>query len=360
MKIVHFIDTRGVGGAETVMIQCVMGLIDLGKDVEVWHLGSDWVSEVCKEKGITERVVWFPRLYKKSYLLPFSLLLLLLQIYRYRVDVIHSHIYTAVASVAAITPFLRARHVGTLHDTLFMKRRYLLRKMVLRLAVLSGTRLVAISEDMRARIEHKLGISGQAISVVYNGTDAREFAPAEKVINENKILLICVARLIAIKRIDLLLTAAQRLKMAGYSFEMVIVGGGELESELRSFVHNNELSDVVRFMGERKDIPLLLRNSNVFVLPSDDEGLPCSIIEAMASGLTVVASDVGGVRELVADNENGFLFPAGNGDRLYSTLERIIGDDQLQKKLGRRSRELFEQYFSTDVMARSYLAVYQG
>ena len=359
MKIVHFIDTRGVGGAETVMIQCVMGLKNFGHQVEIWHLGSAWVSESCREKGIKDRVIWAPNFYKKSYLLPVALLLLIVQSYRYRVDIIHSHIYTAVASIAVIAPFLRARHIGTLHDTWFMENRYALRKLLLRMAVFFGTKLVVISEDMRAKVENKIGIKADAMSVVYNGTDATEFVPDEKIDRNNKTKVICVARLIPRKRIDLLLDASRELKQKGYCFDMTVVGGGELEGRLREIVSESELSDTIKLLGERKDIPLLLRSSNIFVLPSDDEGLPCSIIEAMASGLPVVASDVGGVRELVVDDENGFLFPAGNGAELFGALEKLIRDSEVQKKLGRRSREMFEQHFSTDVMASSYLEVYE-
>ncbi len=358
MKIIHFIDTRGVGGAETVVMECVSGLRRQHHDVEVWHLGSDWLAQACDDAGIPHRVMWLPQAYKKSYLLPLFLLLMLVQLYRYKVNVVHSHIYSAVVSVGVVSAFASVSHVGTLHDTWFLQSRGLWRRFLSRLVMSTGTKLVVISNAMRAYIAETLGRPPDDMFVVYNGTDTDRFHPAPKPRSEKTLRVICVARIIARKRLDLIIDATEQLVAAGRNLEVQIVGGGDLIGELQARIDRSGLTSVIELLGEQDGIPELLRDADIFVLPSDDEGLPCSIIEAMACGLPIIASDVGGVSELVKSGENGFLFTAGQVDGLVSSLNNLLNDDVQRAQFGECSRRMVLQDFSTDVMARRYFELY--
>ena len=357
MKIIHFIDTKGVGGAETVVMECVRGLLAQHQDVEVWHLGSDWLAAACDEAGVPHRVMWWPQAYKKAFLLPLFLLLLVVQLYRYKVKVIHSHIYSAVVSIGVISPLAPVSHVGTLHDTWFLRSRGRWRRFLLRSVMAAGTKVAVISNAMRAHVAQEIGRSPDELHVVYNGTDTARYFPATEARTDQTVRVLCVARLIARKRIDLLIEATGRLVAAGHKLETRIVGGGELTAELQSMIDLGGLAACVELMGEQEEIPGLLRDSDIFVLPSDDEGLPCSIIEAMACGLPIIASDVGGVNELVKPGENGFLFAAGEIDELVAVLTELLNNNQ-RGGFGLSSRRMVEQEFATNVMVRHYLDLY--
>lgn len=360
MRIVHFIDTAGVGGAETVMMQCVQGLQSDGHDVEVWHIGNDWVAEQCKSKGIKVRQVWAPALYKHIYTLPLFLMLFLLQIYRYRVTVLHSHIYPAISAVAFIAIFPGFRHIGTLHDTWFLDSRFSVRRIILKYAAATGTKLIVISNAMLNEVSSRLDIKPSRFFVVYNGTDGRHYHPAEDENNKEIINIVSVARLITRKRMDLIIDAVRDLNSRALSLHAVIVGNGELHDKLSKMINERGLSDCVHLLGERQDIADILRHGDIFLLPSDNEGLPCSIIEAMACGLSIIATDVGGVSELVEDGKNGYLFPAGDLGELVNCIEKLAVNSKLREQFGKASRQLFEERFDTTVMVANHLKVYRS
>ncbi|MDF1819133.1 MAG: glycosyltransferase family 4 protein [Immundisolibacteraceae bacterium] len=360
MKIIHFIDTKGVGGAETVMMECVKQLRDLRHDVEVWHLNSDWLASACQDAGITHRVPWWPSAYKKAYLLPFFLVLLLVQLYLHRVRVIHSHIYSAVVSIGIISPLTPAVHVGTLHDTWFLSKRTRWRRFLLRWIIRVGSKIAVISNDMRNFVSQGLNLPPETFFVVYNGTDTQRFYPADREALEanQTVRLLCVARLIPRKRIDLLIAATGELIGQGYRVTTQVVGGGELAASLGNTIVESGLDDHVFLLGEHNDIPQLLRQADVFVLPSDNEGLPCSIIEGMACGLPIVAADVGGIRELVKPDINGALFPAGELAKLVEALKPVIDHGEKRKSFGIASRAMVDQKFAARVMCEHYLDIY--
>ena len=118
------------------------------------------------------------------------------------------------------------------------------------------------------------------------------------------------------------------------------------------------LSDRVRFLGEVADVPARLREAHVFVLSSRSEGLPISVLEAMAAGLPVVASDVGGLRELVAAEESGILVPAGSPALLAAALTRLVDTPELRISMGAESRRRVEASFTIERCREAHLALY--
>ena len=125
-----------------------------------------------------------------------------------------------------------------------------------------------------------------------------------------------------------------------------MVGDGPDRPEVEAEIRALEISDAVELAGYARDVPDLLAAADVFVLSSRSEGAPFSILEAMAAGLPVVATDVGGVGELVADGETGLLVPAGDPARLAEALRSLLADAALRRRLGAaglaRARERFD------------------
>lgn len=119
------------------------------------------------------------------------------------------------------------------------------------------------------------------------------------------------------------------------------------------------LTASVRLVGERDDVPELLSSSSVFVLSSSSEALPVSVLEAMAAGLPVVATRVGGVPELVVDGETGFLVPPSDAAALAAALQRLLDDPELRARLGAAGRARAEEHFALDSFVEGHLDLYR-
>lgn len=169
-------------------------------------------------------------------------------------------------------------------------------------------------------------------------------------------LVVSVGRLRAPK--DFLTLARALAALPAGSFEALIVGDGPDRPALESELRRLGLEDRVRLAGERDDVPDLLASADVFVLSSVSEGLPVSVLEAMAAELPVVASRVGGVPELVADGETGFLVPPRDPQALAAALERLVDDGELRRRLGAVGRVRAETRFGLNAFRRAHLELY--
>jgi glycosyltransferase involved in cell wall biosynthesis len=144
-----------------------------------------------------------------------------------------------------------------------------------------------------------------------------------------------------------------------YRWHLDLAGDGPLQNDMEAASRRMGISDRVTFWGYCADVPSILRKAQIFVLISNWEGFPCSILEAMRAGLPVVASDVGGVSESVQDTVNGFLVPRGDVDTLTDRLKQLIASPVLCEHMGKVGRKLFEEQFSFTKMADQTFAVYK-
>ena len=190
--------------------------------------------------------------------------------------------------------------------------------------------------------------------VIPNAIDV-ESAPQATHARE-KPLLLSVGRLKAPKDFPTLARALDRLPSD--SFEALIVGDGPERPSLEEEIERLGLGELVRLAGERRDVPELLAGADVFVLSSSSEGMPMSVLEAMAAGLPVVASRVGGVPELVVDGETGLLVAPGDVEELAAALERLIADTELRQRLGAAGRARARQEFDPDSFRRAHVELY--
>jgi glycosyltransferase involved in cell wall biosynthesis len=168
--------------------------------------------------------------------------------------------------------------------------------------------------------------------------------------------LISVGRLKAPKDFLTLIRALAELPKE--SFEAVIVGDGPDRGTVDAEIRRLGLDGSVQLAGQRHDVPALLARSDVFVLSSRSEGLPVSVLEAMAAGLPVVASSVGGLAELVVDGESGMLVPPGDPESLASALRRLIDDHQLRQELGAAARARARASFDLGAFRRAHVDLY--
>lgn len=190
--------------------------------------------------------------------------------------------------------------------------------------------------------------------VIRNAVDV--FGARRATLDGGRPRIVAVGRLQRPKDFGTLLRAAQHLP-AG-SCELAIVGDGPERPALEQELRDLALSDRVRLYGERSDVRDLLAHSDVFVLSSRSEGMPVSVLEAMAAGLPVVASRVGGVPELVVDGLTGILVTPGDQQELGEALRRLVEDSELRRRLGDAGRRRAEEQFDLESFWQAHLAVY--
>jgi glycosyltransferase involved in cell wall biosynthesis len=225
-----------------------------------------------------------------------------------------------------------------------------------RIAGRATTATICVSQRERADGLRARTCRADRAVVIPNAVDVDSFpqAPLERAIPR----LISVGRLAPPKDWPTLLSALAKLDAETFA-ELVIVGDGPDRERVEDELAGSSLERRARLLGERDDVPGLLSDADVFVLASRSEGLPLSVIEAMAAGLPVVASDVGGLRELVRDGETGVLVPAGDPAALADALRPLLADPQLRRRLGSAGRVRAKALFDLSGFRRAHLELYR-
>jgi glycosyltransferase involved in cell wall biosynthesis len=201
------------------------------------------------------------------------------------------------------------------------------------------------------------GLSSERVLVIPNGVDTDVFGIRRQPRAARTI--ITVANLRAEKRHDVLLQAAHQLVTAGRDLQFQLVGDGPLRGVLERQAAAWGLSERVAFLGHRDDVPALLAAADVYVLSSDSEALPNGVLEAMAAGLPVVASAVGGLLNLVADCSTGLLVPPGDPRALAHAIDSLVSDEQRAWRIGHAAQQEVRATYSFDAMVRGFEALYE-
>ncbi len=257
-------------------------------------------------------------------------------------DLIHAHSPVA-ASAARLLLDRRCRIVYTEHN---VWGRYHRATYLSNLATFPrNDHVFAVAESVRESIRYPKALAWRympPVETLVHGIDADTLSHRacpngvrrELGIPESAPLVGTIANLKAHKRIDLLLSAVDRLRRDVPDVRVVVVGAGPLEGELRRLSTRLDLDHVVTFTGFREDAPRIASAFDVFVLSSEHEGLSIALIEAMALGKPVVVTDVGGLSEVVTDGEEGFLVAAGDTAALAGSIERLLVDPELRGGMG--------------------------
>lgn len=216
-------------------------------------------------------------------------------------------------------------------------------------------RIVANSRAAAQRLRRE-GVSDEKIVLIPNGIDSAVFAAREYSQRPRQIAMVACLR--EEKRIDVLIKAAPEILARFPDAHFLIVGDGTCREALVALTRRLGVNDRFSFLGHRDDVPQILAQADVFVLPSRSEAFPNSIIEAMASGLPVVASNVGGIPELVEDGKTGHLVPPGDAKALAAALNGLLDDPHRSAEYGRAGRIKIEANYSFDRMVEQMETLY--
>lgn len=227
-------------------------------------------------------------------------------------------------------------------------------------------RFILVSRAMKQDLV-KVGMPEQKISVIHNAIQLPAEPPVrpehsklreELGLPQDAVLAGTVARLHPVKGHTYLIQAIARLQTSHPDVHYVWMGGGELEQQLREEVQAAGLADKIHMLGVRQDVPELLPQLDLFILPSISEGLSVAILEAMVAGLPVITTAVGGSPEVVSDGSEGLLVPSRNIDALYRALDQALSDPEHMKRMGQAGQEKVYRYFSLQRLVRETTDVY--
>ena len=215
------------------------------------------------------------------------------------------------------------------------------------------TAVVCVAEETRAQGLAARTCDPRRTVVIANAVDVRSFRPPSGGSGNPRI--IGIGRFAYPKDFTTLLEALARVRA---HCRTVLAGDGPALPAVAAAVQKDGLSERVELLGARADIAELLARSDVFVLSSSSEGFPVSILEAMAAGLPVVATDVGGVAEAVEDGETGLLVPPADSEALARALERLVSDADLRRRLGAAGRARALRLFDVPRYRTAYVELY--
>ena len=365
MVIVHLVDSLAMGGMERLVVDLAIHQKRLGHHTGVICLvQAGRLADEVKKAGIAVTVLGKrpgPDLKAMRHLVTLMRL--------EKVEVLHTHNPSANFYGAPAAKWAGARMViNTRHgmgDFPYNRKR----EGLYRLSLFFTDKVVCVCERARMNFTAMGTIPKSKSKVVYNGIDLTRFRAtgSQPVVKRNGLglseaglVIGCVARLEPAKDIATLLRAFALVLSTHPNARLVVVGDGSEGVRLRTLSHSLGLSGMVTFLGARDDVPELLKYFDVFVLPSLSEGLSLTLIEAMASGKPVVATDVGGNPEVVSDNETGLLCPPGRPDAMADRLGQVLDRADLRLRMGQRGAARAESLFSLGKMAEQYERIIGG
>ncbi len=358
MKILYLITRAELGGAQTHVVDLLRGLRDKF-DVEVGVGETGYLTDAAEELGVRWHVV--PGLIQP--MRPVQDMRALWNCVRLiravQPDIVHTH-----TSKAGFIGRMAARIAGvpsmfTAHTWCFAEGTSWMWKTIgiplERLAARSCAQVLTVSgSNGDLALRNRIGTM-EKFATVHNGIGDCPHRAKHWDTDEPRIVM--VARFSTQKAQAQLVEAVSGIETP---FQLWFVGNGPTRAAVEQKVNEFCLEDRVRFLGERRDVPEILASSDIFALATNWEGFPISILEAMRAGLPVVASDVNGVGEAVADGETGYLVGAGDIAVFRSRLERLIHNATLRREMGRAGRRRFEAEFTVDVMLRKVAGAYRA
>lgn len=367
IRVLQMIDKPFLGGGQAVLLSLAKGLDKARFEVEVAAQGGGPLEDAAREAGLPFRPMPFGRR-----LSPGIIRTIAGELKPNPPDILHTH-----GGIAGLYGRLAARRAGiksvvhTIHGIHYLhyrnpaaRRAYVLLE---RICSRRTDAVVLVSKaDLEEAARRRLAPVAK-LKLVRNGIDLQElsseaFAARAKTVRMRlgmqPPVVGTVARLHRQKGLIHLMKAVPAILEAHPEARVLIAGGGELEPELRAQVGRLRLDRRFALLGARPDGRELMSLFDIFVLPSLWEGLPLVLIEAAALGRPIVATDIGGSREIISHGGTGLLVPPADPAALAAAVNRLLGDPALAARLGAKAKSLIPHQFTLERMVREYESIY--
>lgn len=362
-RILHVIDSWGAGGAETVFTDLASGLDPARfESFAAVPRASEWVYEELRRRGLKPAILPSGGAFDLKHLVRLTRL-----IRQLRIDLVQAHTFGTTVYASAAGRLRGIPVVGTFHGFIDVAHGDPRRALKFRALAAGASRIVCVSASLRRELLAASPITPDHALVIFNGVDTDRFYPgrdeelrAELGIEPDELLVGAVGNVRRAKGYEVLLEAAGLLRRAGTKCRIVVAGltGGTLFPELERRHAELGLGNAVRFIGFREDAERLYRALDVYLLTSHSEGFSLSTVQALASGLPVVATRCGGPEEIITDGADGLLTTPGSASEIANAIQSLAADGALRSRLSTAARTAAVSRFSTATMLGRYEQLY--
>ncbi len=354
MKIVQVMPEFGLAGAEIMCENLTYELTKMGHSVTVISM-YDYHSSITtrlEKEGIDVRYL------AKKPGLDLSMVRKIKKILKEtNADVVHTHRYCAQYAVpAAILAGVKHR-VHTIHNIAQKENGRLARKLNRFFFKHCHVIPVALSELIRESIVKEYRIEKEKIHVVFNGIDLSRCIPKDDYTIKDVFKILHIGRFSTQKNHIGLLKAFQLFHDKYSDSELWLIGDGEKKNEIEQYVQDNNLENNVRFLGLQENVYEYLHNADVFVLPSNYEGIPMTLIEAMGTGLPIVATNVGGIPDMLTNGVDA-LIVKNDSSIINAAFEMFYNTQEKRQEYGKNAK-LRAAIFSSAAMGGAYVGIYE-
>lgn len=354
MKIIQVLPFFGFGGAETMCESLIYELKSLGHDViavSMYDYHSD-ITDRLERSGVGIRY-----LNKKSGL-DLSLISKMKRLFKAeRPDVVHTHLYAPKYAFPAAIACKVPHKIHTIHSIATKECGFLDRKQNKLFFKLFGIVPVALSELVQDTVVKEYHLAKNKVPVVFNGVNLSKCIQKTDYSTQEKFKVIHIGSFQSVKNHAGLIDSFKIFNSKYPCSELDLIGYGELEDNIKNYVAEQGLLGCVNFLGKQSNVAEFLNKADVFCLPSFYEGIPMSIIEAMGTGLPIVATAVGGVPDMLT-NDIATLTQVDTNE-IAAAFERYYLDASLREKHGQAVLER-ALAFSSQIMAEKYLEIYNN
>jgi glycosyltransferase involved in cell wall biosynthesis len=362
INILHIISTLHVGGVEN-QLALILGKYDrrklsplvcsLSDKGEIGREIEESGIEVIPLKKLGHQFNW--TIVRDIYKLIKTRDVKIVRTHQY-----HANLYGRLAAWLAKVPCI----VASVHNV-YTQDKKLHRRIINRFLSGFTDRVVAVSETVKRDIVKYDGLRADKVTVIYNGIDAQRFfnisgnsMRANLRIPPEAPVIGTVGRLTIQKGQKYLLDAVAMLREKFPQILLLIVGDGPIRDELGSRIKALGIDKNAILLGTRRDIPQLLSAMDIFVLPSLWEGLGTSLIEAMAAGKAVIATDIAPFREIINSQKVGILVPVEDSKAVASSIELLFNNKTLAETFGRSAKERVFSHFTVDITVNRYVSLF--
>lgn len=275
-------------------------------------------------------------------------------------NIIHSHGTPSNLISILIKELCRVKMITTIHSDLnydFSGNKLKVYKAIEKLTILKANRVITVSKDLKNKLEKRAWGKKNNIETIYNRINFEENLNYKKNMDD-EIRLLSIGRLEEVKNIELSIDILRKLKERGNKIFYTIVGEGSSEKILKEKVVRLGLEEDVQFLGYRTDVKKIMNENDILILTSKMEGIPITIIEGFATKMIVIATNVGGIPEMIIDGQNGILIEESL-EKSTEKIERIIKNKEKLEEIKEKAFKTYEKNWKMKNVFEEYIEVYE-